>query len=101
MWYGTLVCMACKSFVLCGYLRRDVGKPGLRSKTACNACLLNKLVLYVCGGWASCLGIILGNWCPILWAICPLVWSQHVLQGEGFWDNLNMKKTRGKQWLGR
>ena len=37
--------MACKSFVLCGYLRRDVGKTGLRSKNLCNACLVNKLVL--------------------------------------------------------
>ena len=45
MWYGTLVCMACKSFVLCGYLRRDVGKPGLRLKRSYHAYLLNKIIL--------------------------------------------------------
>ena len=60
--------MDCKSFVLCGYWHRDVGKPGLRSKISCNADLLNKFVL-------SCVvdgkekGELFGNHC---WKLVPL-----------------------------
>ena len=60
--------MDCKSFVLCGYWHRDVGKPCLQSKISCNAHLLNKLVL-------SCMvdgkekGVLFGNHC---WKLVPL-----------------------------
>ena len=69
----TLVCMVCKSFVLCGCLRRDVGNPRFRSK--CHIMQVSWTNLFFLVWWmarkrASCSGIIVGNRCPLPSAIC-------------------------------